>query len=133
MSYSKPERISYELGSMLTTNSDRVVATIKGPANKSGRIADVIGRVHTAAHVLGSTTVTELHVGHGSAADLKAMADWAVPAGATGAVLSASATAGALKPGFRLPAGTDIVVSHIENDGGSAAGSLNYTLVIDWF
>lgn len=132
MSYSNPERIQYNLGAVTAVTAAATIATIKGPKGKDGRIAEIIGHV-TTAHVLGSSAVTALNVGHTSGDALKAMAEWAVPAGAAGTQLSATRTDGALKPGFRLPRDTDVLVNTIANAGGSAAGVIEYTLVIDWF
>jgi hypothetical protein len=131
MSYAKPERIQYTLAAVTTTDAGATIATIKGPKGKAGRIAEINGYV-TTTHVRG-TTPTELRVGHGSGADLTAMAQWSVPAGTAPVVLSASGTTGALKPSFRLPADTDILVNTIQNATGSPAGVIVYSIAIDWF
>ena len=131
MSYSNPERIQYNLGAVTAVTAAATIATIKGPKGKDGRIAEIIGRV-TTSHVLG-TTATGLNVGHTSGDDLTAMAEWLVPAGTAGTQLSATRTAGALKPGFRLPRDTDVLVNTVAGAGGSIAGVIEYNLVIDWF
>jgi len=131
MSYSNPERIQYNLAAVTTTDAAATIATIKGPKGKSGRIAEISAYI-TTTHVQG-TTPTRLRVGHGSGDDLEAMANWTVPAGTAPIVLSASATAGALKTGFRLPADTDIKVNTIANATGSPAGVVVYSIAIDWF
>ena len=132
MSYSNPERIQYAMPSVTSVTAAATIATINGPKGKAGRIADIIAHV-TTTHVLGSTTVTKLNVGYGSGGNLLAMASYATPAATAGAQLSATNLTGALKPDFRLPADTAILVSTIANSGGSAAGVITYTVVVDWF
>lgn len=131
MGYSNPERIQYNLGAVTTVDAAATIGTIKGPKNKDGRIAEINARI-TTTHVQG-TTPTRLRVGHGTGDDLEAMANWTVPAGAAGLTLSASQTEGAIKPGFRLPRNTDVLVNTIANVTGSPAGVIEYNLVIDWF
>lgn len=131
MSYSNPERIQYNLGAVTLTTAAATIATIKGPKGKDGRIAEIIGRVTTA--VVVGTTPARLRVGHTSGTDLEAMANWTVPAALAAVQLSATRTDGALKPGFRLPRDTDVLVNTIAGADGGAAGVVEYTLVIDWF
>ena len=132
MSYSNPERIQYAMPSVTSVTAAATIATISGPKGKSGRIADIVAHV-TTTHVLGSSTVTKLNVGHGSGGDLTAMASYATPAATAGAQLSATRVTGALKPTFRLPKDTPVLVSTIANSGGDAAGVISYTVVVDWF
>jgi len=132
MSYSNPERIQYAMPAVTSVTAAATIATINGPKGKAGRIADIVAHV-TTTHVLGSSAQTKLNVGHGSGGDLTAMASYATPAATAGAQLSATRVAGALKTGFRLPADTAVLVNTIANAGGSAAGVISYTVVIDWF
>jgi hypothetical protein len=132
MSYSNPERIQYAMPSVTAVTAAATIATINGPKGKSGRIADIIAHV-TTTHVLGSSAVTKLNVGYGSGDNLLAMASYAPPAATAGAQLSATNVADALKPTFRLPADTPVLVSTIANAGGDAAGVISYSIAIDWF
>lgn len=131
MSYSNPQRIQYDLGSVTAITAAATIATIQGPKGKTGRIAEIVARV-TTSHVLG-TTPTRLRVGYGSGADLEALANWFVPAATAGNQVSASQTAGALKIDAIVAPDTPVLVNTIANAGGSAAGVIEYSLAIDWF
>ena len=131
--YDNPERVAYYCGALAEAAAQTL--HFRGPAGKTGKVADVLMSCTTT--MVDASGTGEIDVGPVGA--LTANCKWKIGARTAPVADSARFNNAIPSQGTRpndspyLVADTDFVVTWTAQSGSSAAGSGNFTVLVDWF